>query len=208
MKTIKSVFILAFIILEWMAPAHAAINIALDKPVTLIGEFGTGSGYLDPNNLPPLPPASIVTDGVFEDGSWTNGVWWDEQYSGTRSMVAIDLLGSFSLNTFSVMADNNDVYLLEYRDPSGNWVPAWEIPEVCCFGLTERTTMLSSPVTATALRLSAFPPTHSGMDYAFSVSEIQAALTLVPEPESYALMLAGLLLLAIRHNKYRPKSMD
>src|SRR6187551_624208 len=103
MKTTKLAFVLAFIVLEWMTPTHAAVNVAMDKPVTLIGEFGTGSGYLDPNNLPPLPPATMVTDGVFQGGYWTNGVWWDEQYSGTHSMVVVDLLGSFSLNTFSVM---------------------------------------------------------------------------------------------------------
>ncbi|OHB79569.1 MAG: hypothetical protein A2W31_18115 [Planctomycetes bacterium RBG_16_64_10] len=62
-------------------PTYAA-NVSLGKPVELIGEFGTGSDYLDPNNLPPLPPASMVTDGVFQSGWWTEGVWWDEGYSG------------------------------------------------------------------------------------------------------------------------------
>ena len=193
MNKIKLAIVLMFILLQSVAHADAATNVASGKPVTLTGEFGTGSGYLDPSHLPPLPPASIITDGIFQGGYWTNGVWWDEQYTGIPSNVVVDLLGSFSLNNFSVMVDNNDMYLLEYRDPSGTWDPLWTIPDVCCFGLMERTLTLPLPITATALRLSAFPPSHPGMDYAYSVSEIQASL--VPEPETYAMLLAGLGLL-------------
>jgi hypothetical protein len=195
MRILKSVFVLALMGLQWTTFGHAG-NIALGKPVSLIGEFGTGSGYLDPNHLPPLPPASIVTDGVFQGGYWTNGVWWDEGYTGVHNFVAIDLLGEYKLRRLSAMVDNNDRYLLEYRDPSGNWASAWEIPDVAGFGLMRRTTTLSAPITATALRLSAFAPIHSGMDTAYSVSEIQAFGTplspSVPEPSSVLLFGIGL----------------
>ena len=195
MDSIKLALVLAFILFQGVAPSHATTNVALGKPVTLLGEFGKGSGYLDPNNLPPLPPAAMVTDGIFQDGYWTNGVWWSDSFSGIGNKVVVDLQGSFSLNHFSVMVDNNDMYLLEYLNPSDIWVPLWAIPDVCCFGLMERTITLFSPITATELRLSSFPPSHAGMDDSYSVSEIQAAL--VPEPETYAMFLVGLVLMGL-----------
>lgn len=170
-----------------------ASNVALGKPVTLIGAFGTGSGYLTPP-LPPVPPASIVTDGIIQSGYWTTGVWWDEDNSHVHSYVEVDLLGAFQIHELAVTADNNDRYLLEYRDAAGTWAEAWEVPNVCCFGLTTRTTTLATDIVATALRLSAFAPSAPGMDWAFSVSEVQA-LT-VPEPATQWLGAFGLVAVA------------
>ena len=168
-------------------PVQAETNVLLGKPVSLVGAFGTGSGYLG-TPLPPLPPASMVTDGIFQGGYWTNGVWWDEGHSGTHNYVQIDLQGTYTISSFSAMVDNNDPYLLEYKDTSGNWQTAWNIPEVCCFGLTLRSTTLPAPITATELRLSGIFVNTPGHDMAFSVSEIQAA---VPEPETWVMMLLG-----------------
>ena len=163
--------------------AHADVNVAQGKPVILIGAFGTGSGYF-PGGHPPLPPASIVTDGSFQSGYWTNGVWWDEHNSGTHNYVVIDLQGAYAINSFSAMVDNNDPYLLEYKDTYGNWQTAWNIPEVPGFGLSLRTVNLPNTITATELRLSSFFVNTPGHDYAYSVSEIQtvAVSSLPPDP--------------------------
>jgi len=177
----------------------AAPNVAFGKPVTLIGPFATGSAYF---NSPPYTgepggfvDPTIVTDGVLQGGGWTSGVWWDEQHSGTHNYVIVDLQGTFELSELGVMADNNDRYLLEYRDTGGEWQTAWDIPEVWgSGGLQFRSTVLPAPVTATALRFSAVYVDTPGHDYAYSVTEIQTSA--VPEPETHALMLAGLGLVA------------
>ena len=169
--------------------AHANVNVALGKPVSLIGAFGTGSGYFGGGPIPPLPSASIVTDGIFQGGAWTDGVWWDEADSGTHNYVVIDLQGTYAINSFSAMVDNNDQYLLEYKDTSGSWQTAWNIPEVCCYGLSLRTANLPTTVTATELRLSAIFVNTPGHDYAYSVSEIQAGV--VPEADTWMMMLLG-----------------
>ena len=172
------------------ADADAQVNVALGKPVSLVnpGEFGTGSGYFrGGNGVPALPAAGMVTDGVFQGGYWTTGVWWDEQNSQAHSYVVVDLQGTYAISAFTVMVDNNDRYLLEYRDPSSDtWSTAWQIPEVCCSGLMRRAELLTTPITADALRISGIFVNVPGHDYAFSVSEISTAYappsTLPPPP--------------------------
>ena len=60
-------------VLAFAAPAAAIpVNVALGKPVTLLGSFGnsTEGAWADP----PPGPASLVTDGVFNPAhtNWTN----------------------------------------------------------------------------------------------------------------------------------------
>ena len=203
MHLVKHLALLA-LLASAAASAQADTNVALDKPVTLIGAFATGSAYLgDPAGVPhpggyPSAPASIVTDGIFQAGSWLSGVWWDEQNSGVHNYVVVELGGLFSLTGFSVMADENDRYLLEARDQQGTWTPVWEIPESFQGGLSLRSTVLGSAVEAVALRLQAIYVPTAGHDYAYSVSEIQAFG--VPEPSAWALLAAGLVLL---HRRFR-----
>lgn len=190
------------------AASSAATNVALGKPVTLVGAFATGSAYL--GDLPGVPrpgglasaPASSVTDGIFQAGAWTDGVWWDEQNSGVHSFVVVDLQGLYSLTELSVMADENERYLIEYRNAQGQWLPVWEVPERFQGGLSYRSTVLGAAVDATALRLSALYDPTPGHDYAFSVSEIQTVAgpdpiftwppSPMPEPAGWAMMAAGL----------------
>ena len=170
----------------------AAANVAFGKPVTLEGPFATGSAYFGGGTGGySLPPASIVTDGLLQGGYWATGVWWDEQHSGTHNYVTVDLEGTYELTEFTVVADNNDRYLLEYRDTDGNWQIAWDIPEACCSGgLTTRATILSSSLTGTALRLSGIFVDTPGHDYAYSVTEIQTSA--VPLPPPLLLLITGL----------------
>ena len=174
-------------------PALAEVNVALGKPVTTIGAFGTGSAYFGGGPIPPLPAASIVTDGIFQGGDWTDGFWWDEQNSGTHNYVQVDLQGSYDLARVALMVDNNDVYLVEAA-AGGSWVQLGTVPEVCCSGLMRRDLVLAAPVTTDALRLSGVYVNAPGHDFAYSVSEIQAYA--VPEPAVWQLCLAGLALLA------------
>lgn len=175
---------------------QAATNVALGKPVTLDqpGDFATGSGYFGGGTGGyTLPSPGIVTDGIFQAGYWATGIWWDEQHSGQHSHVVVDLQGQYLLSGFAVMADGNDSYLLEVRNGLGEWTAAWRIPEFNQGGLSQRSTVLATPVSGNALRLSAVHDFSPGHDYAYAVSEIQA--TAVPEPAAWALLVAGLPLL-------------
>ena len=147
------------------------VNYAQGKPVILQGVFGLGSFYF-PGHPPPLPPAAIVTDGIHQAGAWTKGVWWDEQYIPIHNYVLVDLQASFTINAIDITVDANDTYILSYRDPAGNWLPAWLFPALPGWGLVERSVVLPGTIDATALRLEAL----AYSDFAFSVSEIQVGL--------------------------------
>ena len=160
--------------------AFAASNVALNKPVTLSGS-GIGLGW--GGNL---AAASTVTDGSFLG----NGHVWDNDtvfWTGFEGMVEIDLGGAFSISSFTVEADNNDAYRIDYRNGT-TWQMATLVPVAANFGgLQGRTLALDTPINADALRFYALDG-----DTFYSVSEIQAIGQPVPEPETYALMLAGL----------------
>lgn len=167
--------------------AITADNVAANKNVSLNGSFGVygwGSGV--------IAAASTVTDGAFlgSQHQWDLGsVWWDTRAPNSlNNSIDIDLGGSFSISGFKVEADNNDTYRLEYFN-GGNWHTAWDIPILSSWGMESRSANLSNDITASRLRFTA-----TGGDGYYSVSEIQAfgVQAPVPEPESYAMLLAGL----------------
>jgi hypothetical protein len=176
--------------------AHATLNLTLGKPVTLEGTFGSSV------------PDSHVVDGTYlpEQSPWNADVYW----TGTAPLILIDLQGSVLITGFSVQADDNDIYRLDYRNgPSEAWTTAWEVgappppnpidpgtggtpeppdnPPPDFFCLVTREMTLTTPITATELRFSAL----SG-DNQYGVSEIQALSTAVPEPTT---VIAGAFLL-------------
>ncbi|MCP5521273.1 MAG: hypothetical protein H7A46_06965 [Verrucomicrobiales bacterium] len=168
-----------------LATSHAS-NVTLNKPVTLNGSFFTSGGTYYPGYT---SPAATVTDGLFVPAGtvWYGGtIWWTEGDS-PGATVEIDLLGTFTIESLVVQADDNDAYLLEYYDPQdGLWKTAWDVPNadfvngVNVFGMQTRPNpqdeteqyILPAPIIASALRFSGKVPPQS--DGAFSVSEIQA----------------------------------
>jgi hypothetical protein len=85
--------------------------------------------------------------------------------------------GRYTLDGAIVQADNNDAYLLSYRDPdTGNWLPLWTVPPAYSFGMATRPGPLDATkrqvlpriVTTDAVRLEA--EFGDGM---YSVAEIQ-----------------------------------
>lgn len=165
--------------------AQADTNVALNKAVTLSGTgFGVGWGG-------PLAAASTVTDGIFLG----NGHTWDNDtvyWSGTDAVVQINLGASFNIVSLTVEADNNDTYQVDYRI-GDTWQSAVLVPAAYNGGgLQLRTINLDTPISTNGLRIYA-----TGGDNLYSVSEFQAFAAPVPEPESYALMLAGLGLLGV-----------
>jgi hypothetical protein len=83
----------------------------------------------------------------------------------------------YRLDEAIVSADNNDAYLLSYRDPeTGSWLPLWTVPPAYSFGMATRPVpgdtsarqALPIIVTTDAVRIEA--EFGDGM---YSVSEVQ-----------------------------------
>lgn len=167
----------------WMLGVGAAVlttvqagNVALNKPVSLNGTFGS-----------PLL-AATANDGLFvaQGTSWTDGTLWWTEGASAGATVEIDLEGTFVIESLVVQADDNDAYLLEYYDPSDlSWKTAWDVPNadfvngVNVQGMQTRPNpedptepyLLGSPILASKLR---FSGKALESDRLFSVSEIQA----------------------------------
>jgi hypothetical protein len=132
-----------------------------------------------------------VTDGLFLSAQqcWDEGAVWWEEVSGDSSWEAgdgsaaadrwieVELAGAYMLREAIVQADNNDAYLLSYRDPgTGDWLPLWTVPPAYSFGMATRPDPLDDTqrqtlpkiVTTDAVRIEA--EFGDGM---YSVSEIQ-----------------------------------
>ena len=174
-----------------------ASPIDLNKPVTLNGSFAS---YVGPyGNLcgvgaQPQGSAGSLDDGVFlpEGTCYQSGpVYWNTP----TNTIDIDLQGTFTLNGAIVQADDNDIYMLQYRDTGGTYHNWYSIPTQGSFGMITRPgsgqiTALPA-VQATGLRF--FAPAGSG-DGEWAVSEIEVFA--IPEPGTVWMMLGGLTLLA------------
>lgn len=174
------------------APALADTNVALNKTVTLSGTFYENSaGWSGSvNGL-----ASSITDGVFlaNQQQWNVGtVWWNSAYAD--NYIQIDLGGLYSINSLTLQADNNDTYKIQYLNQNNTWTSLFDMNPPDAWGMTTVTTTLSASILAHSFRISDGP----GGDCCDSVSEFQAfGVAAVPEPETYALMLAGLGLIGV-----------
>jgi len=187
--------------------ARADSNVALNKPVIVV------NGSTQITN--PSTSLSVIDNGVFLPESTAffsstaiaNAVEWtttDGKPAGSGNApttLEIDLGGFFAISGAIMQADNNDSYLLQYRDPSTNtWLTLWNVPGVGGVGFTTRpnadqTTFQSlSPIVTDAVRISAI----SG-DPALGVSEIQLNGSAVPEPSPGVLIaIGGLTTLVLR----------
>ena len=177
----------------------ALINVALGKTVTLNGSFGSNPGL-----------AQSLTDGVYrpKNTQWQDGTVWWVDFISPNNTVDVDLAGTFSISALNVQADDNDAYVLQYKDTNGNWNLAWAIPNFDFepFGMQTRPNafddtqlfFLNSPIVATALRF--FGNANDG-DRLFSVAEIQAygeEVAPVPAPASALILLAAAVPFALR----------
>lgn len=175
------------------------INVAEGKSVTLNGTYGVLTNLCcgwDPTD--PVAPAATLVDGAFLPAStiWQNGtVWWDATTpASANNSVEIDLGGIFELIGLIAQADDNDTYRIEYLDGI-NWVTAWDIPFAPGAGMQTRPNAannaemfaLGTPIQTSRLRFTA-----TGGDGFYSVSEIQAFASPIPEPATVALLALGL----------------
>lgn len=194
----SSSLLAAMMLLAASGSALSASNVAQNASVSLNGVFGIygwGSGV--------MASAASVTDGAFlgNGHQWDQGsVWWDIRATGSgNNSIEIDLGGNYRLNNFLIEADNNDTYRVEYFS-GGNWQTAWDVPMQGSWGMESRNAALGGDITTSKLRLSA-----TGGDGYYSISEFQAngVQAPVPEPETYAMLLAGLGVIGVALRKRR-----
>ncbi len=164
--------------------AQAATNVALNGAVTLSGTgFGNsggwgGSAFADP---------ATVTDGAFlpNGTQWNVGtVFWGGDFGADTLLVQLNKLSEVS--SITLQADNNDDYRIRYQDAGNSWHDLTVISPHRSWGMDMGNASFA-PIVAKAFVIDIV-----GGDHLASVSEFQAFGSVVPEPETYALMLAGL----------------
>jgi hypothetical protein len=185
MKGLMRVLGGAIVAMALAAPAHAApINVAAGATVTTTGVVGVMTCCWP---VGPLAPLSSITDGVFlpEESIWqTDTVWWDERNAAsTDNVIEIDLGGLFDITRLTIQADNNESYLVSYRDAGGFWIALPFAGPLGPFGMITRD---SGPV---SFQASGFRIDAAGGDAFYSVSEFQAFAA--PEPGVLALLGLG-----------------
>lgn len=181
------------------APAFGVDNVADNgmPSITLNGVFGVLSPANAPGWNPPFAPAPVfapphtLVDGVFRGMStiWTQGtVFWDATAAGAAAnSIVINLDHNYAINQFLLEGDQNEVYRVQYRS-GGSWLDAWDANVVPGFGLQTRASpVFGTPFVTDALRIVAI-----GGDGLYSVSEVQAFGVPVPEPGTWAMLVAGL----------------
>ncbi|NRR30356.1 PEP-CTERM sorting domain-containing protein [Oxalobacteraceae bacterium] len=195
----KKTIAIALTCLAAAGSAFADTNVALNGTVTVAGSgIGQSPGWGDGV----LAAPSSVTDGLFlpTNTQWNLGtVYWTGSYGADS--VTIDLLQAASVNSLYLQADNNDDYRVQYRDTANVWHDLVTISPHRSVGMDYGSAALGAPVLA-----SAFMITAVGGDGAFSVSEFQAFGSAVPEPETYAMLGAGLGLMAFAARRKQRKA--
>ncbi len=168
------------------ANSAAITNVAENSNITLNGTFftnGWGGGKI-------VDPKTIV-DNIFlpDSTQWDQGaVWWDSHPLPPQN-IELNLNGIFEINSFTIQADNNDMYNLYYKNLADNsWKLAWTVPNVVGWGLKTRSTTLTDSIITNSLK---FEGVQHRSDKNLSVSEIQAFGTPAPEPSS--MIFLGLL---------------
>ncbi len=175
-------------------PCAAAYNVIPDhwSEVTTHGEVGqlragspwTAGASFDFSFLDRVVDGHFLANGT----QWNSGTWWWDQSPAVNSgqvETTIDLAERFSLSKFVIQVDGNDRYRLEYWDGQG-WKEAWTSPAGGKAGLVTIASPTLTGIVTNRLRFTA----AEGDDY-YSVSEIQAWGVAVPEPATWALLLAG-----------------
>jgi hypothetical protein len=207
-----ALFLISLASVVCVAPrAEGGINVALDADVTLHGTFfsgGWGGGA--------VVDKQTIVDGVFLPRStqWDQGaVWWDGRVDGGNQYITIDFGATCLIDSLILQADDNDEYILAYyKDLDGVWQELWNAPAVGGWGMQTRPNpldnneryMLPNAVTTTALKIAGNAPAS---DLYFSVSEIQAFGSVVPEPASIAVWSAlGLTVIGFGSWRRRRKS--
>ncbi len=172
------------------------MDIALNKTVTAYANGGsTISGTI----------SDIVNGTPNPDGtpwSTSTNAWW----TGTAPYLTITLGANYSIQAFTVQADDNDTYEVDYWNrATSSWTLAYAVPEQYTTqgGLQTRPTYtLSTPIVTDQLKV--FATTGDG---SYAIGQVYAMGTLAATPEpACTLLLASVAALATcaeRRNRRR-----
>jgi hypothetical protein len=193
----KTITIMVLGVLGAIAGNASPIITSPSDLVTLNGTFFPSADSIAAGWGPgTVESGSALVNGVFRQqgdpvGQWNIGsIWWtggEGNVLNPGNNIVVNLGGSFLIDSLTVQADDNDNYEVDYLAPgSSTWQVAWQIPSPGGWGLTTSSTILSTPIDATELRVEV----NSG-DGFYAVSQIQATGTQVPDAGS-TLSLLGM----------------
>jgi hypothetical protein len=172
--------------------AAAATNVAQLANVSaivsegVVGVLREGSPW-GPGSSPSSLLAPVDGTPPAEGTQWNNGsYWWDADLRVNQGPVTwtLALNKQYAINQLLVQADHNDTYLVEYWNGSA-WVPIFNVGLVDDPGLRTRDSGVFGTILTQQFRFSA-----TGGDNYYSLGQFQA-FGVVPEPASWAMLIAG-----------------
>lgn len=158
----------------------------------------TGNNLLDLGNYTAtsgVNNAASIVDGISPaDGThWQNQAWW----TGSAEEVIFDLGGDFYLESATLIVDNNDDYALFTSQNGSDWRSIWEIDAMSGSQNTGLESFQTSLLEQSWTSSSYLKIVATGGDGLYGVGELTVSgvgVLAVPEPETYAMFLAGIAL--------------
>jgi len=137
--------------------------------------------------------SSIVNGSPLPDGTqWNSGTaFWSSGVGAFDSVdtVTVNLAHTATVSQIWLQADNNDTYRVSYWNGS-NWQLLSDFGKYGAYGLATRSLVtLDTPVTTNAFQIIA---TDGDLHYSVGQFTAMGNVAAVPEPETYAMMMAGL----------------
>jgi hypothetical protein len=187
-----------------IAAATLAAVIALPAQAVTVASVGaTGTVFNDP---------ALLIDGNFGLGSWWTdapNVFWQNQTGATGAVLTLNFDRLYTLTDVALGVDNNDFYQVQISTDGVQWnhlllslpINLDSSYESSGFSMIKRSSVPGQPSYSSLVDIAPVQARYArifaiGGDGSYAVSELQfsgTAVPAVPEPESYALMAAGLL---------------
>ncbi len=155
---------------------------------------------------------SLLADGNFAVSSWwsdSSNVFWNNQTGATGAVITVDFGALYNLVDMAYGVDHNDFYQVQVSANGSTWNTLFvSLPDYIDPGFQGPAPSIirkdTTPASPGYSGLIDFPTVQAryarifaiGGDGSYAVSELQftgTAVPAVPEPETYALMAAGLL---------------